>query len=104
MDLGPEPVVIKTGSTDSMTGKTYAQRRSIAEQQLRAVLKVPHPKRTAGKRILVYDDVFTDGHTLNEVARALRTEGGAASACGISLCRQPWRGTTTPPVPTGPGG
>jgi predicted amidophosphoribosyltransferase len=76
-----------------MTRKTYAERRRIAEEQLRPVLHMPHPERTAGKRILVYDDVFTDGHTLNEVVRALKAEGGAAAVCGVSLCRQGWRGS-----------
>jgi predicted amidophosphoribosyltransferase len=91
-DLGDPAAVIKTGPTDSLTGKSYQQRRAIAEEQLRTVLQVPDSSRTAGKRILVYDDVFTDGRTLNEVARALRQQGGAQNVCGVTLCRQPWRG------------
>jgi predicted amidophosphoribosyltransferase len=35
--------------------------------------------------------VFTDGLTLNEVARALR-RAGAAAVCGVTLCRQPFGG------------
>lgn len=93
-DLDGQPALVKTGATDSMTGKTYAQRRSIAEEQLRPVLSLPEPQRVAGKSILVYDDVFTDGRTLSEVARVLRT-AGAARVCGVSLCRQPWRGPAT---------
>jgi len=90
-DLAEPPAIVKTGPTDSLTGKTYQQRREIAEQQLRVLLHVPDPARTEGKRILVYDDVFTDGRTLNEVARALRTDGRAKSVCGVTLCRQPWK-------------
>jgi len=91
-DLDEPPALVKTGLTDSLTGKGYQQRREIAEEQLRAVLRIPNPARTEGKRILVYDDVFTDGRTLNEVARALRLQGNAKSVCGVTLCRQPWKG------------
>jgi predicted amidophosphoribosyltransferase len=101
-DLHDPAAIIKTGPTDSLTGKTYQQRRSIAEEQLRTVLDVPDPTRTMGKRILVYDDVFTDGRTLNEVARALRVQGEAQSVCGVTLCRQPWRGGHDPTLFTGP--
>ncbi len=92
-DLAHPPTIIKAGPTDSLTKKTYAERRTIAEEQLRGALQVPDPTRAEGKRILVYDDVFTDGRTLNEVARALRQQGRAAIVCGITLCRQPWRGS-----------
>jgi predicted amidophosphoribosyltransferase len=44
----------------------------------------------AGKTIMVYDDVFTGGHTLNAVARRLR-EAGAVKVVGLALARQPWR-------------
>jgi predicted amidophosphoribosyltransferase len=47
-------------------------------------------------RILVYDDVFTTGLTLNEVARALRVEGGASAVCGVSLARAVYRGSRAP--------
>ena len=53
---------------------------------------MPNPARTASRSILVYDDVFTDGTTLNEVARALRGQAAASEVCGVTLCRQPWRG------------
>ena len=43
-------------------------------------------------RIVVIDDVFTDGLTLNEVARALRLQGGAERVFGVTLVRQPWIG------------
>ena len=91
-DLEDPPAIMKTGSTHSLTGKRYQQRRSISEEQLRAVLQVPDVSRTRGKRILVFDDFFTDGWTLNEVARALRQKGGASAVCGVTLCRQRWRG------------
>ncbi len=40
---------------------------------------------------VVYDDVFTDGFTLNEVARCLKNKGNANEVCGVTLARQPWR-------------
>ncbi len=42
------------------------------------MLRVPDPKRVTGRRVLVFDDVFTEGSTLNEVAE---------------LCASPARGT-----------
>ena len=62
-----------------MVGHTYRERRDIAEGPLRAALRVTRDVR--GMRVLVYDDVFTDGLTLNEVARTLR-RAGATEVCG----------------------
>lgn len=91
-DLAEEPAIVKTAATTPMVTKGFKQRRTIAETELRAALSVPDLGRTAGKNVLVYDDVFTDGLTLNEVALALRQQGEAALVCGLSLCRQPWKG------------
>jgi predicted amidophosphoribosyltransferase len=92
MDVEGQPAIIKTSPTPSLMPLRYAERRHVAETELRNALHVPDPSRTRGKSILVYDDVFTDGTTMSEVARALRVHGGAALVCGITLCRQPWRG------------
>jgi predicted amidophosphoribosyltransferase len=90
-DLDDVPAISKTAHTESFTSKSYAKRLEIGETQLRDALAVPDPSRTEGARILVYDDVFTDGRTLNEVARALLIQGRAEEVCGVSLCRQGWR-------------
>ncbi|MGO8687272.1 MAG: ComF family protein [Candidatus Dormibacteria bacterium] len=90
-DLESLPAIVKTGPTPRLAGRAHRERRRIAEERLRPLLRVPDPRRTAGGRILVFDDVFTDGRTLDEVARALRLHGGAREVCGIALCRQPWR-------------
>ncbi len=78
-----------------MVGNGYQDRRCIAEGPLRDALKVTRAKDLQGKHVLVYDDVFTDGLTLNEVARALR-RAGADDVCGVTLCRQPYGGQPLP--------
>lgn len=89
-DMQDPPAIIKTAPTERFQGKNWKQRWEIAKTTLRAALRIPSRTRIAGKRILVYDDVFTDGITLNEVARCLRN-AGAADVCGVTLCRQPLR-------------
>ena len=37
----------------------------------------------------MYDDLFTNGLVLNEVARALIEDGDAERACGMKLAREP---------------
>ncbi len=90
-DVDLTPAIIKTRETTKMSSvKGWKARRQIAETELRAALHVPRPERTEGKRILVYDDIFTIGFTLREVARALILDGNASEVCGVSLARQPW--------------
>lgn len=91
-DLADPAAIVKAGPTDPMAKLNWQQRRKVAEESLRGALSVPSPRRTQGKHVLVYDDIFTDGQTLNEVSRALRLSGGARSVSGITLARQPWRG------------
>lgn len=94
-DTAPVPAIVKTGPTPRLASLGHRERRRVAEEQLRPVLHVPDRSRTSGRRILVVDDVFTDGRTLDEVARALRLRGGAREVCGLTLCRQPWRDRAT---------
>ncbi len=83
--------VIKTCATTPFTGNGWKKRREIAEQELRPALSIPNPALVTGKKVLVYDDVLTDGFTMREVARLLRAKG-AREVAGIVLARQP-RGT-----------
>ena len=83
------PLVVKTAETPSMAALGVWERRVVAETDLRDALEVPRPERCVGRRILVFDDVFTDGSTLREVARAL-VRAGAARVDSIVLARQPW--------------
>jgi predicted amidophosphoribosyltransferase len=89
-DVGDPPLIIKTAETPRMMGLTWAERNRVARGPLRDALHVPEPGLARRNSILVYDDVFTDGQTLNEVARALRA-CGATEVCGVTLTRQPFR-------------
>jgi len=88
-DIGDRPAIIKTAATSKMTGNGWAERKYIAQTDLRDALAIPNPQKTAGKVILVYDDVFTGGLTLNEIARCLKEKGGSRAVCGVTLARQP---------------
>ena len=63
--------IVKTSETTPMKRKTWKQRDEIATEELREALVVPDEARIRGKRIVVFDDIYTSGHTLNEVARCL---------------------------------
>jgi predicted amidophosphoribosyltransferase len=52
---------------------------------------IPGAAMVRDMRILVYDDVYTEGLTLREVARSLR-DAGVREVSEIVLARQPYRG------------
>jgi predicted amidophosphoribosyltransferase len=83
------PIVIKTAETPSLVGKRLLERREICETELRGSLEVPTGASVRDRSFLVFDDVFTDGSTLREVAGALLA-GGASRVSGLVLARQPW--------------
>ena len=82
-------VVVKTSETPPMQRLPRSQRRRCAEGALRRSLVVARPGEVAGARVLLFDDVMTEGSTLREVARALRA-AGAAEVAGLVLARLPW--------------
>jgi predicted amidophosphoribosyltransferase len=84
-------VITKTASTEPMVGHTWKQRKTIAEGELRAALNVTMPASVKGKRILIVDDVFTEGFTIREVARSLIL-AGAVEVSEVVLAREPWKG------------
>jgi predicted amidophosphoribosyltransferase len=83
--------VAKQVETPAMQGRTWTDRQEIAAGPLRRSLVVPVPRRVAGARILVLDDVLTEGGTLREMARVLR-RAGAREVAGLVLARPAWRG------------
>jgi predicted amidophosphoribosyltransferase len=82
--------VEKRAETPAMQGRPWAERQRIASGPLRRSLAVPDRRRVAGARVLVLDDVLTEGSTLREVARVLR-QAGAREIAGLVLARPAWR-------------
>ena len=80
-------LIAKSGPTGRFLGLGAAERRRIAEGELRAALSVPEPERVAGRRILVFDDVYSEGFSLREMARVL-LEAGAAEVAGLVFTRR----------------
>jgi predicted amidophosphoribosyltransferase len=66
----------------------YGERLIVAGDIYNA-LQVLDPAAVAGAVVVVVDDVFTTGNTLNAVARRLH-EAGARAVRGLTLARQPW--------------
>ena len=87
--------VVKAAETPAMQGRTWSARQAIAAGPLRRSLVVPAPAGVAGARILVFDDVLTEGSTLREVARVLRA-AGAREAAGLVLSRPRWAARAGP--------
>lgn len=55
-------------------------------RNLRGAFAVPEPSVLAGKRVLLVDDVFTTGTTMNECARAL-LQAGSGEVFALTLAR-----------------
>jgi predicted amidophosphoribosyltransferase len=88
-DDAADPAITKRGPTDRNAGQGLIRRRANAAA-LRQVLHITRPHIVVDARVLVYDDVFTSGHTLNEIARSLRGSG-ASQVDGVVLARQIWQ-------------
>lgn len=85
-------VMRKTRATPRLVEQPgFAARATVAESQFGPALDVSDPQSVDGKRVMVFDDVFTTGLTLREVAWKLKA-AGAESVGGIVLARQPFRG------------
>ena len=80
-------LITKAVPTGQFLGRDVETRRRIAEGELRAALAVPEPDRVAGRRVLVIDDVYSEGFSLREMARTLH-QAGAAEVAGLVLARR----------------
>ena len=80
-------VITKSGPTGQFLGRGVETRQAIAEHSLRTALAVPHPELIAGRRVLVVDDVYSEGFSLREMARVL-LEAGAAEVAGLVFARK----------------
>ena len=65
--------LVRTTSTPPQTSLSRKNRL----KNLRQVFTVRHPAQIQDKRILLVDDVFTTGTTVNECAKTLRRSGSA---------------------------
>jgi predicted amidophosphoribosyltransferase len=81
--------VAKTAETPALSGLPVSERLRVAARQLGPRLQVAQPRVVAGARIIVVDDVFTDGSTLHEVARVL-LRAGASEVAGLVIARPAW--------------
>ncbi len=75
-------MLTRSRETRPQAGLTRRQRRL----GLRRCFTVPRPETIAGKRILLIDDVFTTGTTVNECAKALR-KAGSGDVYVVTLAR-----------------
>ena len=80
-------LIAKSAPTGQFLGKSPRERSEIAEGSLRAALSVPDPDLVADRRILVFDDVYSEGFSMREMARAL-IHAGAAEVSGVVLARR----------------
>ena len=80
-------LIAKSAPTGRFLGISAQARREIAEGELRAVLSVPKPEGVAGRRILVMDDIYSEGYSLREMARAL-LDAGADEVAGLVFARR----------------
>jgi predicted amidophosphoribosyltransferase len=94
---GPEAVLAQRAEARPLVGAPSAvARRLRAAVEVRASMVVTGRPAVRGARVLVVDDVLTDGSTLREVALALR-RAGAVAVSGLVLARQPVTGAPTMP-------
>ena len=77
----------KSGPTPSMVGASWRDRQDIGTNKLGPLLRVIKPGVVKGKRVLVFDDVFTSGTTLRIVALKL-LDAGASEVDALVLARQ----------------
>ncbi len=84
--------LIKPKSTSAQS--TLSKKERV--KQLRDAFELKNSDLFNNKRILLVDDVYTTGSTLQECARVLKEAG--ASVCALTLARTPLKGIT-PPVP-----
>lgn len=80
-------LIAKAGPTGQFLGRSPHIRQQIAERSLRTALSVPQPDLVAGRRVLVLDDVYSEGFSMREMARAL-VEAGAAEVAGVVFARR----------------
>lgn len=59
----------------------------VREEVLREALKLHHGERVRGKKVLLVDDLFRSGSTLNVATDILLTQGGAERVCVLAMTK-----------------
>ncbi|MDQ6617423.1 MAG: hypothetical protein M3083_22415 [Actinomycetota bacterium] len=86
LDRGDPKAIIKTQETPPSATQSWRDKK-IAADALWGALEIPDRTRTAGKRILVIDDITTTLLQLNAVAGILQEVGDATTVNGLVLAR-----------------
>lgn len=94
--LSPAAIVKTRPTLKSADAQAWSKRATGNE--LRSALRVPDPARTAGRFILVFDDICTTGTQLDAVAGCLLDQGRADRVEGVVLARAQWRATARAPA------
>lgn len=74
--------LIRKRYTRAQTGLKKGERR----KNVKDAFSIIHPEAIKHKKILLVDDVFTTGHTVNECARTLKKSGATTVIC-LTLAR-----------------
>ena len=77
-----EQVLVRSKDTAPQIGLTPTQRRT----NMKDAFAVPQPEAVAGESLLLIDDVYTTGSTLNEAAKVLH-RAGAKSVWALTITR-----------------
>lgn len=75
-------LIIKAKPTKDQAGLEDKKRT----ENLKGAFACPKPEAVSGKKILLFDDVYTTGATMNECARVLK-QAGATEVWGLAIAR-----------------
>jgi len=67
-----EHILLRTRATESQTKCEGSKERA---ENVSGAFTITHPETVRGKNVLLIDDVFTSGATMNEAVRALKKNG-----------------------------
>ena len=83
------------------TGTQTVSHRAGRKANLRGAFRVKEASSIRGESVLVVDDVYTTGATMESLAHVLLT-AGACSVAGLTLARSPAPGALSSPATTPP--
>lgn len=89
LNIEPDATVARVHDVESLRDKGIARRGAVARGSMREALRVTHPDRVRGHQVVLVDDLFVTGNTLNEVARALK-KAGATRVDAVAIARKVW--------------